>query len=350
MPYLTLVLFGSASGIALHVGVTHLLVGLARWPRDRTQLILALLALAIAAHTLVVLRMHTASSVAAYLRIHKYLFGPTTPASLLGFVWFVAAYTACELHRILVGLSLWIVGVMGLYLLLPFGILYTRVTGLRQVALSWGEQIVPTRGTPSPWRLSFDLCNLALCTFFFVALVCQYRCGSRRDAVILGLALGLFLVAQGIDTLAVVGMIDSPLTSSLVCVAIVITMSLQLSYAMSATERTLHHYQQHLQELVAVETDPAGSILTLDEIRLIETIAADTSVAITDTCLHQDAFNNSAKHAGATEVQVTYRVTSDTLVLAVGIGAQLSLSSAPHRGTEVVMRWPNRFHAAGLRR
>lgn len=254
MPYLTLLLFGSAAGIALHAGVTHLLIGLARHPRDQTQVRFALLALVIAAHTLAVLALHTAPSVAAYLRVHKYLFGPTALGAFLGFLWFVASYTGTAPRRLLLGLSLWVGGLILLHLALPFGLLYSRISGLRTVTLPWGEQIVLAQGPVNPWRLSFDLFNLTLVTFFVVALTRQYRRGSRRAAVRLGLALSLFVVARVVDTLVVLGVIEAFLTSSLAFVAIAITMSLHLSYGMSATERALHHSQQRLQAVVAART------------------------------------------------------------------------------------------------
>lgn len=286
MPYLTILLFGSAAGIAVHAGVTHLLVGLARHPRDRTQICFALLALVIAAHTLAVLALHTAGSVAAYLRVHKYLFGPTALGALLGFLWFVAGYTGTAPRRLLLGLSLWVGGLIVLHLALPFGLLYTRITGLRLVVLPWGEQIVLAQGSVSPWRLSFDLFNLALCTFFVVALTRQYRCGNRRAAVRLGLALSLFVVARVVDTLIVLGLIDSLLTSSLAFVAIAIAMSLQLSYGMSATERALHHAQQHLQAVVTART---SELTRVNAYLAALTAIADIARHLTDLphALHQ---------------------------------------------------------------
>jgi signal transduction histidine kinase len=91
-------------------------------------------------------------------------------------------------------------------------------------------------------------------------------------------------------------------------------------------------------------------------------------VKITVYRIAQEAFNNIAKHAGATQVGVTFRVEPGALFLAVrddgqgfdpvaisddhmgvrimaeraaGIGAQLHIDSAPRRGTEVSVSWPD---------
>ncbi|MBV9790458.1 MAG: PAS domain S-box protein, partial [Chloroflexi bacterium] len=80
----------------------------------------------------------------------------------------------------------------------------------------------------------------------------------------------------------------------------------------------------------------------------------------------QEAFNNIAKHAGATQVWVTLRMAHDQFFLSVrdngrgfdasrvtgdhlgtrimaeraaGIGAQLHIDSTPHTGTEISLRW-----------
>jgi hypothetical protein len=57
MQHLTILLLGISAGIAGDAGVTHLLIGAARRPRDATHLLFGLLSLSIAAHALVVLAL-----------------------------------------------------------------------------------------------------------------------------------------------------------------------------------------------------------------------------------------------------------------------------------------------------
>jgi signal transduction histidine kinase len=101
----------------------------------------------------------------------------------------------------------WFVLIIALHLRLPFGILYAEVSGLRPVALPWGEQVVIARGTPSLWRLAFDPAQLAAFGFFWYALARQYRGGNRCPALVLGLALAVLLAARVADTLLVLGLL-----------------------------------------------------------------------------------------------------------------------------------------------
>lgn len=55
MQHLTILILALSAGIAGYAGVTHLLIGAARRPRDLTQLLFGLLSLSVAAHILVLL-------------------------------------------------------------------------------------------------------------------------------------------------------------------------------------------------------------------------------------------------------------------------------------------------------
>src|SRR5262245_60680116 len=147
MPYLTILILGIAGGIAAYAFVIHLFIGVARRPRDPTLLIFALLSLSVALHTLAVLVMQKTTSLVDYILIHKYFFGPTALAVFICFIWFVACYTGVWPRRFLVAMSLWIALTIALHVILPFGILYSDISGLRQITLAWGEQIVNARGT-----------------------------------------------------------------------------------------------------------------------------------------------------------------------------------------------------------
>ncbi len=253
MRHVTSLILGISAGIAGYAGMTHLLIGAARRPRDRTHLIFGLLSSAIAVHTLMVLALHTAASTAAYVVILKYGFGSTSFASILSLMWFVAHYTGVRPRRFLLAMSLWLGLVFALHLSLPFGILYAEVGGLRRISLPWGESIVIAGGAPHPLRLLFDLFYLTLFVFCFTALKRQYRDRSR-DALVLGLAIALFLVARVVDTLLVLGAINTIYTTQFAFLGIVIAMSLVLSHGITQTEIELHSYQQHLQDMVTART------------------------------------------------------------------------------------------------
>lgn len=254
MPHVTILILGVPSGIAAYAGVTHLLIGAARRPRDATHLLFGLVCLSFAVHILAVLAMHTAASVADYVVIHKYAFGPSAVVSLVAILWFVGLYTGARPRRFLLAMSFWYALIGALHLSLPFGILYSAISGLRHVSLPWGEQIVVIRGTPNPLQILNQLFFLCMFAFFGYALVRQYRGGQRRRALLLGPALAPFLVARVFDPLIVLGLLDAPLTSQLAFLAIVIAMSLVLSHAVTQTEIELQMHQRHLHELVAART------------------------------------------------------------------------------------------------
>lgn len=107
MQHVTILSLGLSAGIAGYAGVTHLLIGAVRHPRDWTQLLFGLLSLSVAAHTLVVLALHSAASVAAYVAVLKYGFGPTSLVSIVILMWFVAFYTGERPRRFLLAMSLW---------------------------------------------------------------------------------------------------------------------------------------------------------------------------------------------------------------------------------------------------
>lgn len=196
MPSVTILIFGLSAGIAGYAGVTHLLIGTVRRPSDATQLVFGVLALAIAVHTLMVLRLHTADSVTSYVRVLKYGFGTTSCIAVIALLWFVACSTGAHAHRFLVAMSLAWAALYVLHLSFPVGILYAEISSLRRITLPWQEQIVVARGTSQLWKFLVDLWYLGAFAFFFRAIVRQYQRGQRRPALVLGLALGLFLVAR----------------------------------------------------------------------------------------------------------------------------------------------------------
>ncbi|HEY0734039.1 MAG TPA: GAF domain-containing protein, partial [Herpetosiphonaceae bacterium] len=186
--------------------------------------------------------------------ILKYGFGTTSFIAIIALLWFVARCTGVQAYRFLVAMSLAWAILYVLHLSFPAGILYAEISGLRRITLPWQEQIVVARGTPQLWKFLIDLWYLVVFAFFFQALARQYQRGQRRPALVLGLALGLFLVARVVDTLLVVGVIDSLYTTQFAFLGIVIAMSLLLSHDIATTESALQIYQQHLHDLVAERT------------------------------------------------------------------------------------------------
>ena len=255
MPYITIMIFSLSAGIAGYAGASYLLIGATRRPRDATQLVFGVLALAIAIHTLMVLGLHTAPSVTSYVRVLKYGFGTTSFIAVIALLWFVARCTGTEAQRFLMAMSLAWAILYVLHLSFPVGILYGEISRLRRITLPWHEQIVVAQGTPQFWKFLIDLWYLIAFAFFCRSLVRQYQRGQRRPALVLGCALGLFLVARIVDTLLVLGVINSLYTTQFAFLGIVIAMSVLLAHDITATEIALQNHQQHLHDLVAERTN-----------------------------------------------------------------------------------------------
>lgn len=248
------VVLSLAAGICLYAGIIHLVIGLSRHPRDLTHVTFGLASLAIAGNSLAVLAIHTASSVDAYVAAFKFGFGPIGMLVVLGVLWFVAFYTNAKPQVFLLAMSLWFTVIVVLELVLPYGILFAEISGLRAISLPWGEQYVIAQATPHPWRLVVDLFFVFFFGFLFYATYRQYRSGHRGRARLLALSIALFFLANIFDSLVDTGVIDSIYIIELAYLGFVLTMSLTLSREIIETETDLHRYQQRLESLVEERT------------------------------------------------------------------------------------------------
>ncbi len=77
-------------------------------------------------------------------------------------VWFVVAYTGSLKRWLAISLSLVFLAAAVANALLPYGFLYTEITGLRMITLPWGETIALAEGAANPWRILTDLAFIAI--------------------------------------------------------------------------------------------------------------------------------------------------------------------------------------------
>jgi PAS domain S-box-containing protein len=253
MPVIPIVLSITA-GICLSAGGTHLLFGLSRRPRDRVHITFALASLAIAGNALAVLAIHTADSVDAYVAAFKYAFGPTALLINVGILWFVAFYTRVRPRWFLLAMSLWFTGIIALQLVLPYGILFADVSGLRSITMPWGEQFVVGQATPHPWRLAVDLFFVVFFAFLLYATYRQYRRGDRGRASLLALTILLFLPSVVFDSLVDTGVINSIYISDIIYLVFVVLMSFRLYGEVIQTESELRQYRTKLEAMVDERT------------------------------------------------------------------------------------------------
>ena len=84
---------------------------------------------------------------------------------------------------------------------------------------------------------------LVMFGFFIYAIYRQYQRGERGRAILLGLAILLFLAANIFDSLVDIGVIDSIYIIEFAYLAIVIAMSLRLSREVTTAESELQKHQ-----------------------------------------------------------------------------------------------------------
>ena len=127
-----------------------------------------------------------------------------------------------------------IIGVRTLSLILNFvfspNINYWQITPLRHASFL-GESVVVPTGVPNPWMLVAQSSLLLLVIFVIDATIAVWRRGDRRQALVVGGGIVLFVVMATAESMAVTWQIIAmPLTVSLFYLVLVAAMAYELSY------------------------------------------------------------------------------------------------------------------------
>src|SRR5260370_10984054 len=127
-----------------------------------------------------------------------------------------------------------VVGVRTVSLILNFAfwpnINYREITALRHIRFL-GESVSVAEGVPNPWMLVAQLSLLLLVIFAMDATITVWRRGDRRQALVAGGSIVLFVVLATVQAVAITwGIISMPLTVSLFYQGIVAAMAYELSY------------------------------------------------------------------------------------------------------------------------
>lgn len=92
-----------------------------------------------------------------------------------------------------------------------------------------GAEVVAPEGVPNPWMLTATLSMLLLIAFFVDAIRSLWRRGSRREAIVLGVALALFAaIATAIAAVAVWWRVGMPFIVAVCFAPVVVMMADQL--------------------------------------------------------------------------------------------------------------------------
>lgn len=140
-----------------------------------------------------------------------------------------------------------VIGVRTLSLILNFvfspNINYWRITPLRHVSFLGESLVVPT-GVPNPWMLVAQSSLLLLVIFVIDATITVWRRGDRRQALVVGGGIVLFVVMATAQSMAVTWQIIAmPLTVSLFFQGLVAVMAAELSYDVLRATRLARQLQ-----------------------------------------------------------------------------------------------------------
>src|SRR5438874_344575 len=222
------VIWSAGDGACLTLALMHIVV----WWKDRTaraNLAFSVMAIAVAIFAAFELALMRAQTPEQFGEIVRWLHVPVW-VMIVSLVGFVRLYLRAGRRW----LAWTVVGARTLSLILNFtfwpNINYREITALRHIPFL-GESVSVAVGVPNPLMLAAQLSLLLLVIFVADATITVWRRGDRRQAVIVGGSILLFVTvgtAEGI--LIVWGIISIPVTVSLFYQGLVAAMAYELSY------------------------------------------------------------------------------------------------------------------------
>ena len=244
------VIWSMGSGACVVLALMHIAV----WWKDRAaraNLVFAVMAVAVAVFAALELALMRAQTPEQFGTAVRWLHVPAwvIVASLVGFV---RLYLRAGRRW----LAWAVVGVRTVSLILNFtfspNINYREITALRHVSF-FGEPVsVVASGVPNPWALVAQLSLLLLVIFVTDATIAAWRRGERRQALMVGGSILLFVTVGTAEGVAITwGILSMPITVSLFYQGIVAVMAYELSYDVlhaATLARQLHLSEAGLRE------------------------------------------------------------------------------------------------------
>src|SRR6266478_2752459 len=235
------VIWSIGSGACLTLALMHVVI----WCKDRAaraNLLFAIMATAVAVFAALELAMMRAETPGQFGVAVRWLHVPAwvVVASLVGFV---RLYLRAGRRW----LAWTVVGVRTVSLILNFifspNINYRQITALRHVSFL-GEPVSVAAGVPDPWMLVAQLSLLLLIIFVTDATITVWRRGDRRQALIVGGSILLFVTAATAEGIVIAwGIISIPVSVSLFYQAIVAAMACELSYDVLYAAKLTQQFQ-----------------------------------------------------------------------------------------------------------
>ena len=250
MTYLQL-LRAASFGICFYACIYHLLIGLRRSPPDRINIIFAFTALAFALRNFGEVFYNAAATDG---RLNDYLFWGHLAVSayilgLIFLIWFVTFYTKARPILIPTAISFaWLV-IFWVHQNSPYFYLFTEKPEFVDVTLPWGEVVTYGNAEMSVWADFEWIIVLAMIAYFIFASSRQYLRGERQEAMLIGVAVTIYMASFLHDILLDYDMINSIYILAQGFVVMIIMMSMTLSNKIIQTETALEKLNLELERI-----------------------------------------------------------------------------------------------------
>jgi len=268
----------TAAGITLHAALTHGSVGLGRRPRDAVRIAFAIEALSVAAGSLALVAMYSATTPETHVAVTKWVFFPAEVVWVASTVWMVAFYADVRPLRWLVALSAGFGAVLLVNAMLPFGLMHGELDGIRSAALGGAHLTVTSAPSPHPLDVVTEALVVGAFVFMFIAVWRVYRRGEQKKAILVGLAVVLFTLATAVDKLADYGVVSSLYLTQLSFVVVVLAVGTGLRRDSLRAEARLKTDRAFLRSLVDERVSELGEANERLELEARERLATEGSL------------------------------------------------------------------------
>ena len=239
-----------------------------RWPQRRLHLLFGGISLLISLFALSVVHIFQTTTVAGYipmLRLNIALY--ILLVTLLP--WFFAEYTGIRPKPVLAGLTGLSAVLFCVNLILPYTILYREIHGFDHVLLPWGETVTLPLATGSNWG-HIGMADIVLViSFAFYALARRFRRDHRRTALVMMLAMGLFLATTIQGSLVRLGIVHFPPLGVFGYLGMLFVMGLTLNHDIREERKQAEEKFRNIFENAPIgifQSLPSGQFMTVNAV------------------------------------------------------------------------------------
>jgi len=309
------VIWSMGSGACVVLALMHIVV----WWKDpaaRANLVFSVMAIAVATFAALELALMRAETPEQFGIAVRWIHVP---------VWVIIASLVIFVRLYLRAGRQWlawaVVGMRTVSLILNFtfspNINYREITALRHVSFL-GESVSVATGVPNPWMLVAQVSLLLLVIFVTDATITVWRRGERRQALIVGGSILLFVTVGTGEGVAITwGIISMPVTVSLFYQGIVAAMAYELSYDVlhaAALARRLQASEAGLRESeqrFRIVADAAPVLIWMSGVDKLCTFFNKPWLEFTGRSLEKELGNGWAEGVHADDVQRCFKIYTE---------------------------------------